>query len=148
MDVTLVPGDKQVIHISLFLVTVSSSVLPLFTGHDSLCFSVSPISPPYNCSSWHLPVILNEPVYVFSQPWLWESRLAHGHLVPAWTKSHQADPWVSGAHPPELSGTRQACGHLQPTQTLRVQQFILFSSVHFYSVLTNSLIYLLFKFWI
>lgn len=146
MDVTLVPGGRKVTHISLFLITVSSPFLPLFTGRESLCFYFSPISPPYNWSSWQLPVMLNELVHVFSQPWLWESRLAHGCLVPAWTKWHQEGLWVPSTsheyenwawpmdifHPPELSGWR-----LQPTQTLRTQQFILFSSVHFHSFLTN-----------
>lgn len=44
LDVIVVLGGKQTIHISLFIITFISPVLPRSTGHEPFCFSFSPIS--------------------------------------------------------------------------------------------------------
>lgn len=52
LDITLALGGKQASHISLFLATFTSPILPLSTTHESFCFSFSTFSTIY------LPIIM------------------------------------------------------------------------------------------
>lgn len=92
LDVTMVLGSKLATHISLFLTTFASSVLPLSKAHEAVRFSSLP--------------------YVFH----------HNGVYPSSVTRHQVglDPWIYSASP-ETWGPRWLCGCLSLVWALRTQ---------------------------